>query len=32
MADNFIVVTNQEGARGIDYKGISSSHVIICLN
>ena len=27
--DNFIVVTKKEGARGIDYKGINVSHVII---
>jgi hypothetical protein len=32
MSDNFIVLTTREGARGIDFKGISVSHVIICLN
>jgi hypothetical protein len=32
MNDNFIVITTREGARGIDFKGISVSHVNICLN
>jgi hypothetical protein len=32
MSDNFIVLTTREGARGIDFKGISVSHVNICLS
>lgn len=27
--DNFVVVTTVEGARGVDYKGSHSAHVII---
>jgi hypothetical protein len=30
--DDFIVVTNEIGSRGVDYKAPSPSHVIICLN
>jgi hypothetical protein len=26
------VLTTREGARGVDFKGTSVSHVIICLN
>jgi hypothetical protein len=32
MSDNFIVITTREGARGIDFKGTSVSHVNICLS
>ena len=28
--DNFIVLTVKEGSRGVDYKGPSPAHVIIC--
>jgi hypothetical protein len=28
--DNFVVVTTKEGSRGVDYKGPSPAHVIIC--
>jgi len=31
MNDNFIAITTKEGARGVDFKGTSISHVIICL-
>jgi hypothetical protein len=32
LNDNFIVITTREGSRGVDFKGASVSHVIICLN
>jgi hypothetical protein len=28
--DNFVVLTTKEGSRGVDYKGPSPAHVIIC--
>ena len=28
--DNFIILTTKEGSRGVDYKGPSPAHVIIC--
>jgi len=29
-SDNFVVLTTKEGSRGVDYKGPSPAHVIIC--
>jgi len=28
--NNFVVLTTKEGSRGVDYKGPSPAHVIIC--
>ena len=28
--DNFVVLTTKEGSRGVDYKGPTPAHVIIC--
>mmetsp|Transcript_34364 Transcript_34364/g.25436 ORF Transcript_34364/g.25436 Transcript_34364/m.25436 type:complete len:108 (+) Transcript_34364:1780-2103(+) len=30
--DNFIVLTTRDGSRGIDYRGKSPAHVVICFS